>query len=510
MFNAFSLLNPQILGSIPKHHGERRRTPNVKRRFLAVVISLLLPLPVTAVAQQRLSDSQPFAIPSSGQAISGLAITVPHLNDMRVIPTACQNATLFCGHIEAGELGPSDCTFSSDGTYFDVWTFTGVVGTVVDIDVVPVDATLTSTLVALVPPAVDASKTPLLYGSGKVHLTYVLSSTGTWGIGVGTHELSAHGKYTVRLRCSTDTNPTEPQNCVEQTLTSCPETLQWYLTASGCRFSDGGGPFQYLDFQANAAGDAFDFSVLSEFTPGVGVYAFAGGAPLIFRYGEIGSSSAAVYFIAPATGWYYALVTGRQSNSAGFFQLSTSCVYACAAPTITTSPQSQSTTATTVALSVAALGTPPLHYQWYAGVAPDTSKPIGTDTASLTVDASVTPATWTRVSNACGRADSSTAFITYVCSKPAITAQPVGGTVNFGGSFSVSVAATGTPPLHFQWFEGAPGSGVSIENDSPNITVSNILVRKSLWVRVSNSCGTTDSTEAIVEVNTSRHRGAKH
>jgi hypothetical protein len=54
-----------------------------------------------------------------------------------------------------------------------------------------------------------------------------------------------------------------------------PRNAAVLFTASACRFTDGNGPFQFLDFEANAAGDAFGFSVLSEFTTGVGVYAFA-------------------------------------------------------------------------------------------------------------------------------------------------------------------------------------------------------------------------------------------
>jgi len=84
------------------------------------------------------------------------------------------------------------------------------------------------------------------------------------------------------------------------------------------------------------------------------------------------------------------------------------------APSITSQPQSQRVGAgLSATLSVAAVGTAPLAYQWYEGVAGDASHPVGTDAATFTTPAlTVATSYWVRVSNSCGHAYSATAIVT--------------------------------------------------------------------------------------------------
>ncbi|MFI5091127.1 MAG: hypothetical protein ACHP7P_13815 [Terriglobales bacterium] len=86
----------------------------------------------------------------------------------------------------------------------------------------------------------------------------------------------------------------------------------------------------------------------------------------------------------------------------------------CAAPSIAGQPQSESIeSGQTATLSVAAMGTAPLAYQWYLGALDDTSQPVGTNASSFTTPVLTASASyWVRVSNACGHADSATATIT--------------------------------------------------------------------------------------------------
>ena len=83
-------------------------------------------------------------------------------------------------------------------------------------------------------------------------------------------------------------------------------------------------------------------------------------------------------------------------------------------PSIGTHPQSQNITeGETATLTVVASGSNPLSYQWFQGVAPDTSQPVGTDSPSFTTPAlTETTSYWVRVTNSAGAADSQTATVT--------------------------------------------------------------------------------------------------
>ena len=104
----------------------------------------------------------------------------------------------------------------------------------------------------------------------------------------------------------------------------------------------------------------------------------------------------------------------------------------CTAPVITIHPQSQTIcSGQTAAMSVVALGTAPLSYQWYQGSSGDTSSLISGATSSSYTTAALTQTTnyWVRVTNACGSVDSNTVTIS-------ITTERVSYTINHNASFS--------------------------------------------------------------------------
>ncbi|TCO54984.1 ExeM/NucH family extracellular endonuclease [Actinocrispum wychmicini] len=97
------------------------------------------------------------------------------------------------------------------------------------------------------------------------------------------------------------------------------------------------------------------------------------------------------------------------------------------APTITTQPQDSTiNSGGTATLTVAANGTAPLSYQWYAGG--DTSNPVGTGDTFTTPALTATATYWVRVSNAAGHVDSRTATVTVTSAPntpPTIGPNPV-------------------------------------------------------------------------------------
>ena len=89
------------------------------------------------------------------------------------------------------------------------------------------------------------------------------------------------------------------------------------------------------------------------------------------------------------------------------------------------------------------------------------------------------------------------------CTAPAITAQPTSRTITSGTSTTLSVTATGTSPLSYQWYIGTSGNtGNPISGaTSTSVTVAPTATT-SYWVRVTNACGSANSSTATVTVTT--------
>jgi N,N-dimethylformamidase beta subunit-like protein/uncharacterized protein DUF4082/Big-like domain-containing protein/purple acid phosphatase-like protein/Ig-like domain-containing protein len=86
---------------------------------------------------------------------------------------------------------------------------------------------------------------------------------------------------------------------------------------------------------------------------------------------------------------------------------------------------------------------------------------------------------------------------------PVITLQPVSQTIRSGQSATLTVAATGTAPLSYQWYQGASG-----DNTLPiagaigtSFTTAVLSTTTSYWVRVSNSVSSVNSSAGIVTVD---------
>lgn len=88
------------------------------------------------------------------------------------------------------------------------------------------------------------------------------------------------------------------------------------------------------------------------------------------------------------------------------------------------------------------------------------------------------------------------------CTPPSITAQPTSRTITAGTSTTLSVSASGTSPLSYQWYIGASGNTTTPVpgGTGPSITVAPGATT-AYWVRVSNACGTVNSGSATVTVN---------
>ena len=87
------------------------------------------------------------------------------------------------------------------------------------------------------------------------------------------------------------------------------------------------------------------------------------------------------------------------------------------------------------------------------------------------------------------------------CRAPAIIVQPQSRSVRGGQTATLSVTATGTADLRYQWYQGVSGdTSTPVGGDEPAFTTLPLVSTADFWVRVSNSCGTTDSAAATITV----------
>jgi hypothetical protein len=171
-------------------------------------------------------------------------------------------------------------------------------------------------------------------------------------------------------------------------------------------------------------------------------------------------------------------------------------------PTIAIAPVPQTVAAgNTAQFSVTANGSPLLTYQWRKG---------GTNIAGATQAGYTTPVLQTSdsgarfdvvVTNSAGTVTSAAATLTVTAgSAPSIVTQPVGAAISAGQSVTLSVGATGSGPLHYQWLLGA---STKVGTDSSIFTITNAQTGDAgtYTVIVTNTTGSVTSSGADISVS---------
>jgi hypothetical protein len=174
----------------------------------------------------------------------------------------------------------------------------------------------------------------------------------------------------------------------------------------------------------------------------------------------------------------------------------------CQAPFLKVQPTASQTVrqGQNATITVDAGGSTPLSYQWYKGESGDTSSQISGATGSTFTLAVLSRSTyWVRVTNSCGHADSTSAVVD-VCVPPVIEIEPSSQPVTRGTSVTLSVGTSGSDPKQFQWYKGVSGdaSGPVSGATQPTFATPGVLEQSSFWVRVQNSCGSVQSSTAIL------------
>ena len=191
---------------------------------------------------------------------------------------------------------------------------------------------------------------------------------------------------------------------------------------------------------------------------------------------------------------------GADSNAANISILAIPTVLIGTQPDSVSINSGESTT-----LTVAATGTDTLAYQWYEGERGITTSPVGVNLPSFTTPSlSVSTKYWVNVSSVSNPdgVDSDAASINVLPLQPvAFGVHPVSVSINRGETTSLSVTATGSPTLIYQWYEGESGNTtIPVGTNSSSFTTPGLSLPTRYWVRVSNSLGAGDSEAALVSL----------
>ena len=174
------------------------------------------------------------------------------------------------------------------------------------------------------------------------------------------------------------------------------------------------------------------------------------------------------------------------------------------APVITVQPTNQTVTRAGYSATLRVEATPlrEVSYMWYRGLSGDLSNPTWCTSDVFTTPAIWQPTTfWVRVSNPAGYADSSTVTVNIPVA-PQITSPPQGGVILSGQSATLSVVATGTGPLEYQWYQAVNGTPtVPIDGATSATYITGALTNSaSFIVLITNPVGGVYSDPVAITV----------
>jgi len=95
------------------------------------------------------------------------------------------------------------------------------------------------------------------------------------------------------------------------------------------------------------------------------------------------------------------------------------------------------------------------------------------------------------------------------CTGATVGTHPQNQTISSGQTATLTVTASGTAPISYQWYQGPSGTTTTpVGTNSNSYTTPALTATTSYWVKVTNGCGTANSTTATVTVCTGVSIGA--
>ena len=194
----------------------------------------------------------------------------------------------------------------------------------------------------------------------------------------------------------------------------------------------------------------------------------------------------------------YSVVVG---NRAGTVASAAALLTVTLPPEITTQPISQTGVVNRpLTLGVVATSAGPLSYQWYWGSSVLTGA-VANTLAFPKPQLSNGGVYSVVVSNVAGVVTSSSARLTFLV-PPSITLQPLSQTGAFGGSITLRAAASGTPPLSYNWRWSGAGESALLDATHPELRLTALVPAQSgtYSLIVSNAAGAVTSNPALLLV----------
>lgn len=226
-----------------------------------------------------------------------------------------------------------------------------------------------------------------------------------------------------------------------------------------------------------------------------------GSAPLSYQWtldgADIVGATGSSYTIASVAGGNAGLYAVVVSNDCGQATSSGATLTVASGPAIDVEPMGADIcSGDPLELSVVASGDGPLTYQWFR----DGAMIPGATGATYSVPSASTADAgnyFVIVTNDCGSATSSTVSVV-VSTGPSISASPMSQSGCAGDDVTLSVTATGSPVLTYQWrLDGVDIAGAT---GSSYMLVLSGATAGTYDVVVSNGCGTIDSGDAVITV----------
>jgi hypothetical protein len=293
-------------------------------------------------------------------------------------------------------------------------------------------------------------------------------------------------------------------NAVTVTVQPCTPPAQATATAQPTSITTGGST--QLSVTANGTGP-FTIQWFTGFPP---------GGSQIF-----GATTASIQQSPGVTTTYYAQVSNACGGPINSNAVTVTVTSSCTPPSnaVATATPGSIQSGQTASLAVSANGTG-LTFQWFTGTPPNGTAIVGATSATVPVTPAATTTYFARVTGQCGNpnpidSNAVTVTVSAACVDPSITTHPHDETIVVGSSATLTVAATGTPTLHFQWFEGPTGDTSKPRgSDSPTFNTGPLTKKTQYWVQVRGTCPgdkRANSNTATIDVKSPRNgRPVKH